>query len=251
MRRSTRKRKQRFPSGALLGQDTIRVDLSGNIASLRLTLYQNCSQGNAYELHHRLSLCVHNHHRQPQDESTQTLVSSSTNGVPLKCAEEYIIFDLDLEQNENSLRSILEPMLDDLDAINVADTVCFIRSTADLRGLFDFSSDELMQTCISQANMSESNEPESDHGSSKRAKKMEKGFRGTLLTSGPPVASNTVTGSISDPSQETISDVIATDGILPQKVTPNAVTNCVPPQESIPDETDNSMLSQEATEIFV
>jgi hypothetical protein len=42
VRRSTRKKKPRFPVGCILSEKTIRAELHHNVAALRLLLYQNC-----------------------------------------------------------------------------------------------------------------------------------------------------------------------------------------------------------------
>lgn len=45
IRRSTRKRKSKYPSGCLLSEDTVKVSLYHNIAALRLRLYEKCEVG--------------------------------------------------------------------------------------------------------------------------------------------------------------------------------------------------------------
>jgi hypothetical protein len=45
IRRSTRKRKSKYPNGCLLSEDTVKVSLYHNIAALRLRLYEKCEVG--------------------------------------------------------------------------------------------------------------------------------------------------------------------------------------------------------------
>lgn len=45
IRRSTRKRKSKYPNGCLLSEDTVKVSLYHNIAALRLRLFEKCEVG--------------------------------------------------------------------------------------------------------------------------------------------------------------------------------------------------------------
>jgi hypothetical protein len=45
VRRSTRKRKSKYPNGCLLSEDSVKVSLYHNIAALRLRLYEKCEVG--------------------------------------------------------------------------------------------------------------------------------------------------------------------------------------------------------------
>jgi hypothetical protein len=58
LRRSSRKRKTRYPSGVIVSEDSVNVNLKANVAALRLLLLERCANGSPFQLSHSLRLVV-------------------------------------------------------------------------------------------------------------------------------------------------------------------------------------------------
>ena len=58
VRRSSRRRKQRYPTGSILAEDDVKFDTQGTVAALRLSLMERCTHGGAFELSDKLQLII-------------------------------------------------------------------------------------------------------------------------------------------------------------------------------------------------
>jgi hypothetical protein len=189
-RRSARNKK-RFPVGVLIDLDNMQYDPSMNIAALRLQLYEKCQHGSAYELHHRLTLCVSTPVTQIDESPPMTIRDG-----PM-ATDEYTFHELSFKHNEKTMQSILDELPGSSSDAS-ARMICIVRSTEDMPDLLGYGKDALLDICISQSNTSEPDGNKDGRAASSKSKKVEKGFRGTLLTGGPASAAVTNNGNKPD-----------------------------------------------------
>jgi hypothetical protein len=170
LRRSTRKRKSRYPSGSLLREDTVKVGLHHNMAALRLLLYEKCEVALAG---HKL-----------------ILVMASKDGKPHKTLE------INFEWGQRRLQELVDEMKDPPDLKN--DTKfepskqLLLLYQKDDNGNARALHETVMDSLLTLANL-EPPDSADQAGNSKKRKRnrpSERGFRGTLLQSSVAPANN-------------------------------------------------------------
>jgi hypothetical protein len=161
LRRSTRKRKTRYPIGCILREDSIEATLDHNMAALRLLLYEKCEI--------------------PLSDSNYYIVDLK-NGDPL-------IIHIPLTMNEKSLQEMVNgvnrPHRDDLHTFENIVIMYQMREKVESSHV----NATLMDSLIQAANLDSSNGKRD--GNIKTKRQSERGFQGTLLqSSSSAVASN-------------------------------------------------------------
>ena len=166
LRRSSRRRKTRIPTGVLKSEDTVRVDICNNIAALRLLLYEGCQEGTAFSPDHRLILVV-----SPVDTRAEP------DG---KGAKQSIAVPLDFSFNQKTLIEVCDETLGSLSELVPKDSLVLVRQSIVLEDAMDLGKDDLITELINLSNVSS---PDSN-GKKRKARVVEKGFTGTLLSAG-------------------------------------------------------------------
>lgn len=177
VRRSSRKRKSRYPVGAIDEEETVSVDLDANVAALRLLLFERCSKGSQFELDHDLKLVIF---EKPTGKSQEPIVLDDGQGSDeIASRKNFQVVDLSFDVSKETLRDLCQKKLPhDLDAsFDLAERVVVMRQTvADntasvaKEGLFDHF-------------IGLSNATQAESKSKKRNGRPEKGFTGTFLLS--------------------------------------------------------------------
>eukprot|EP00977_Amphora_coffeiformis_P027969 scaffold34674_cov171-Amphora_coffeaeformis.AAC.10 len=166
LRRSSRRRKTRFPTGVLTSEDTVQVDICNNIAALRLLLYESCSEGTPFSPDHRLLLVV-----SPVDTRAEPDEKEVKRSVPVP---------LDFSLNQKSLVEICDQALGGLSDFVPKDSLVLVRQAIVLEDTMDIGKDDLITDLINLSNVSSSD----SSGKKRKARVVEKGFTGTLLSAG-------------------------------------------------------------------
>ena len=185
LRRSTRRRKVRFPQGGIVAEDCVGIELTSNIAALRLLLLERCCNGSPFELSHTVRLVMPNNvdktERLTDDKSSLPLSDdapeTSANG---NCSSRVI--DLTLDMAGEVLEDVVSRSTGGGDPdlpLQLSDLV-IVRQTNEDPGLKDTPKDALLDHLIGL-----SNALKVDNGKGKRkgSRRVERGFSGTLLGS--------------------------------------------------------------------
>lgn len=179
VRRSTRKRKARFPHGSILRSETVSIAIKHNVAAIRLLLMQSCVN---FKLNQNLTLVFAPGGCIPVEQS------SADNDSPQEQRIEPRLRDLPFESNEKVLSDIYVSLADDSTLQRLGDptsTLFFLReSKPDEKGGNDAAMDAaLMDGLLEQANtIAKENEPKNG-----KKKSAERGFQGTMLFRSAPV----------------------------------------------------------------
>lgn len=180
-RRSSRRKRKApsYPVGAVMGDVAIQTSLAHNLAALRLTMMEACTD---FELNHSLKFFVLR--PDPFDafvEESNILEYNSTRRI-LRSR----VLDLPFQLNHQTLRNVCEDLL--LEKLgpdfNPSEHLFIVRqSSIDLTSL-DTGHDELFQVLIDASNNKDASVSRSGNGqrSGRSSKAPERGFRGTLLT---------------------------------------------------------------------
>ena len=171
LRRSTRKKKSRFPVGPILSEDTVRVGLHYNIAAIKLLLYQSCE---VPVYGYRLSLVVASE-ESPQEEWID--IEQSWSNKELKELVDGVKAKLPLT-NEDGIDPSKSLSL--LYRKEMSDTDTNIRET----------NASVMDSLLDLSNISTPDESSKKPGTGGKGKRRpaERGFRGTFLQASPGVA---------------------------------------------------------------
>ncbi|GAX26790.1 ubiquitin carboxyl-terminal hydrolase 48 [Fistulifera solaris] len=86
LRRSTRKKKSRYPKGCILSEQLLNINMQSNLAALRLFLLERCTEGSPFEVSHTIQMLV------PHEESQN---------------QGYRVIDLPLDKSGEKLEDIL------------------------------------------------------------------------------------------------------------------------------------------------
>lgn len=163
LRRSSRRRKTRMPLGVLQSEETVQADMCQNIAALRLRLFEACKD---FQLNHRLLLLV-------------TKVDTKADADP-RNAKRSTTIPLDFSLNQKTLVEICGDALDkDFGSFVPKDSLLLIRQAVVEESARSISKESLMDDLISLSNIS--NEKGKKR---KKERTVERGFTGTLLSSG-------------------------------------------------------------------
>mmetsp|Transcript_11381 Transcript_11381/g.27439 ORF Transcript_11381/g.27439 Transcript_11381/m.27439 type:complete len:1778 (-) Transcript_11381:330-5663(-) len=179
VRRSTRKKKSRYPLGCLVNEMEMKVDMHLNVAALKLMLFERCQVSITGR---KLTLAVawkgkHQGQLEIRSEWIQKPVSDLVKDIQVQSKEEF------------SSDELCDPPIE-LHVFHQRDTA------GSLRALHESVMDSLLQT----ANFDkpeDSKTPNSNNKNRKRKRSTERGFQGTLLHSGPS-APNTQSDSSED-----------------------------------------------------
>jgi hypothetical protein len=167
LRRSSRKRKQKFPIGCFRDEDTCRVDFSKNVAALRLNLVEKCCAGSTFQLHHILYLLI-------SEDST----TSNDNHIGRAFTKENTRFEiLNYARNAENLMAICEhsackPCTDRFDPSGVV----LIRVAEREPTMGGVSDEEIFEYFIALAQGESGNKAKK-----KKTAPVERGFNGTFL----------------------------------------------------------------------
>lgn len=168
LRRSSRKRKLRFPLGCFLDEETCRIDLSQNIASLRLSLLEKCSAGSNFQLDHTVYLIIT---KSPKGETNaQIFLQDDTTSFQ----------QLDYAKNAETLKAVCENAVSASfsDAFDPTSSLTLVRIAEREPTISpEISKEEILDHFISLAHGS------SEQKKRKRATRTERGFNGTFLLS--------------------------------------------------------------------
>jgi hypothetical protein len=189
VRRSTRKKKTRYPVGAFVEEDTMEMSLDNNIAALRLCLFERCTNGSSFDLNHDLVLVVR---KQSPPQVFDLDEDQSNNAGDEELEDLNAVIPLPFDRNHESLLDICLDLLGGESAVNSpsfdpSESVFLVRMSQVDESSRDFSKDTLMDHLIDIS--SASTGPTNDKPANKRRKRAtERGFSGTLLSSSAPAA---------------------------------------------------------------
>jgi hypothetical protein len=181
VRRSTRKRHGRYPLGVIKAEDRIRVNVTSNVAALRLLLFEQCSNGCAFELNHRLQAIV-----SPRRDTSASLPVESVSAIPVegvvRSKTSTHVIDLGLDVSEKTLLELCERVSDGK-LSDPRDDLVLIRQSVQDESSADLPKDALMDVFIGLANTNNEDNEAVVSKTGKRKRSVERGFTGTLLTS--------------------------------------------------------------------
>lgn len=211
LRRSTRKRKTRYPVGCVLSESSVNVGLHHNMAALRLLMYEKCEVALSGR---KLTLVL------------------SCDGKPHKTQ------DIKFEWGEKQLKEIVDEMKGESNGdsdVDVSTDLLLFHQTED-NGQSTLVQESVMESLIQLANL-EAPDQAKQGKNRKRNRASERGFQGTLLQSSAPAPSNQ-DGDTSDkkpPPKPDVSTISDEDKKSPPKVDISAITddenNEEPPQK--------------------
>eukprot|EP00980_Cylindrotheca_fusiformis_P000669 scaffold160_cov136-Cylindrotheca_fusiformis.AAC.16 len=174
LRRSSRKRKSRYPFGCLLSESSINVGLHHNVAALRLLMYEKCE----------VSLSA----------NKLTLVQSSNEKA-------HCTLDVKSEWNSRSL----EELMDDMNKghengfkINPDPSGILLLFQQEDKGKMRPVNETVLDSLLQVANLESQNSEKDGKVGKKRKRSSERGFQGTLLHSSG-TSSNIQVGNSSIP----------------------------------------------------
>lgn len=185
LRRSSRKRKTRYPVGDVVDEDSVQMSLGNNIAAVRLSLLERCTSGSDYDLSHDLKLLVLPPPLQSLDDEVAIDEDAQSNEKKLRCAPH--IVPLTFEMNDQTLREVCENVLSVKlnSSFKPSQGILIVRQSKADSSTDGLTSDAIMDHLISISNTT-SPSKNSNAGSQKtKPKAKEKGFSGTLLSSAP------------------------------------------------------------------
>lgn len=190
LRRSSRKRKSRYPVGVIQDEETVRADMNNNIAALRLLLLERCTKGSQFELDHTLRLVLRTCAKDEGqivvdlDGGKEEDVISSTQFL-----SKVKVVDLTFNLNCETLRSICEEAVGEKmeQSINQSESIMLLRQASEDNSSKAIPKDAMMDHFIGLANTtaevsSTGKRPCSNTALNKKSR-TEKGFTGTFLSS--------------------------------------------------------------------
>ena len=183
LRRSSRKRKTRFPQGAILEEDTMRMTLKNNIAALRLCLVERCVNGSFFEVKHKLALVVRRRASGPP-LLVDVDAEDDTSEVPKPFGDTTVIplpFDQNLTTLQELCESNLDPELVKSPDFDPADSIALLRISDVDETSKEYAKDSLMEHLIELSNVASASS--NGKNSKKRSRAAERGFTGTFLSS--------------------------------------------------------------------
>lgn len=211
LRRSSRKRKTRFPTGCILREDSIDINLGHNMAAVRLLLFEKCEV--------------------PLAESMVYIVNLNS------C--DPLIIDVTTASSEKSLEDIIDQKRDENNSggLNPLENFMILYKNLEKDDSRDLH-ETLIESLLQAANL-ELSEISSD-SKGKRKRQSERGFQGTLLQSSSSIAasSNSCEDAIdkvesveTEPKKRSRSDTIQVsddekdDQFQPQSVSGDKIEN--------------------------
>lgn len=184
LRRSTRKRKTKYPLGVILDEESVGVDLEKNIATLRLKMMEQCGGQVGFELDHNVYLIV-THGLTSDDIITENVTSPAQVLLVDKfAAPNYLNLTSDL--NQKNLREEIMGLsrLKMIPQNFIAESVLLLRQPVP----DDKASKEAREGLIEYLlRVSDACDTQADKGRQSKQRKTERGFTGTLLSSSAPI----------------------------------------------------------------
>lgn len=172
LRRSTRKKKARFPFGMINSENNITISLKSNVAALRLLLYERCTHGQPFHISHNLHLLIPITDGQTNIDNNRTVFPS------------HLVVELTLAVSGDTLEDIicreLSIATDDLSILG--NSIALVR-----RGDADPSANQipkenLLDHMVSLAETAASTTAKVSN-TNKKKPRVERGFTGTFLSS--------------------------------------------------------------------
>jgi hypothetical protein len=156
LRRSTRKRKSRYPKGCILSEQSLNINMQSNLAALRLFLLERCTEGSPFEVSHTIQLLV------PYEEGQD---------------QGYRVIDLPLDKSAEKLEDILAedmklPFVDIPKSL--ISRIVITRQSLEMVG--GMPKEALLDHFMSIS---------SDVQPVRKKRRVERGFTGTFLSSNP------------------------------------------------------------------
>lgn len=208
VRRSSRKRKSRYPVGVVQEEETIQADLNNNIAVLRLLLHERCTKGTLFELDHSLKLVLHSDPKNGElialdiDYGKETITPSLAQPSP-----NVQVVDLTFDLSSETMRDLCEGALGEKlgKSFRPAESIMLIRQAIEDSSATAIPKDALMDHFIGLGNTTSEVSVVGTAASNKagRTKKArtERGFSGTFLSStAPPMSAPAATNEESGPA---------------------------------------------------
>jgi hypothetical protein len=156
LRRSTRKRKPRYPKGCILSEQLLNINMQSNLAALRLFMLERCTEGSPFEVSHTIQMLV------PHEESQN---------------QGYRVIDLPLDKSGEKLEDILaEDMKKRFADVpkSFISRIVITRQALEMVG--GMPKDALLDHFMSLS---------SDVQPVRKKRRVERGFTGTFLSSNP------------------------------------------------------------------
>lgn len=170
LRRSSRRRKTRIPSGVLIGEETVQADMQSNVAALRLLLMESLREGTPFDPYHRVLLIV-----SPVETRAEPGFFEQEKDAVAKVVE------LNFGLNESSLMELSENALGgDLSSLVPKDSLIVVRQAIVEESALAIDKESLMDYLISLSNAG----VPGSNGKKRKARVVERGFTGTLLSAG-------------------------------------------------------------------
>lgn len=186
LRRSSRRRKPRI--GVLTCEETVQADMQNNIAALRLLMLESLREGTNFHPNHRLLLVV-----SPVDTRAEAVVNDQEKSMAAQ------IVELNFGYNQSSLTELCDNALGgDLSLLLPKDSLIIVRQPIVDESAMDFEGDSLMDHLISLSNAGTA----SPNGKKRKARVVERGFTGTLLSAGVSAATSNSKKPRSDDGNE-------------------------------------------------
>jgi len=211
-RRSQRKRKTRYPMGAVIGDDSIELKPYYNIAAVRLMLMEQCQSSSSFQLNHRLALVV-----VPKPLTEAIVIDGETTNKDDSMQTPKVV-ELPFGLNTQCLREIFESALREKveKHSKIRERVFLVRQALSCPSSVDVSDDDILDHLISISNL-DTSKTTNVTSSPRSTRRVEKGFGGTFLSKGTStsgtnggrsVASNSLTPPTDQPTKKSkIDDV--------------------------------------------
>lgn len=201
LRRSTRKRKSRYPRGCILSEESLKVNLQSNVAALRLLLLERCTAGTLYEVSHTVQLIV------PPDEAK---------------GWESLLIDLPLDKSNEKLEDVISEGLKtpfaEIPTSRVCN-ICITRQNLEMAG-------KLPKEALLDHFMSLSSDVQPD----RKKRHVERGFTGTFLSS---VSKSDDNNSMVVAENDKIGSDVLSDTDKPSEEDEDEVSVCVIPNTHV------------------
>jgi len=185
VRRSTRRRKSRYPLGVIQEEETVQVDLNNNIAALRLLLLERCEKVTSFELHHSLKLVVSVRAKENDGPILVDFEEDSKEATP----DLPKVVDLPFDLSSERLRDLCEGAAGKTigEAFSPSESIMLVRQVDTAASNPDIPEDALLEHFLKLANTT-SEDAAGEKGGRKKKARAERGFTGTLLSSAPSAA---------------------------------------------------------------
>ena len=226
-RRSTRKRKARFPFGAIKDEETIHANLDHNVAALRLQIFEQCCSKDApFELDHSLKLAVLA--RPDTDWPVVLDVESESKTEDVQPLPKTV--DLSFELCSEPLKGLCESLLGAKVGVSLfspGERIVVLRQAVADPSAAGIQKDAFMEHLINISNAT-ADDKEAGNGKDRKKVRAERGFTGTFLSSGPnknTALSGTASSEVVEAEHRKTSGAVVDDCAKGQASTSNVIVS--------------------------